>query len=113
MSVTFSRGFDGVSSQTRRVRGVRTPRQGPLRVRGQVRVAGVHAAEPRDLFEEAERAAVDVVADHDLLARATSSASVAVAADPEANAIPKAPPSSSATARSRRSRVGFCVRAYS
>ena len=37
----------------------------------------------------------------------------AVAADPEANAIPCVPPSSAATARSSRSRVGFCERAYS
>ena len=42
-----------------------------------------------------------------------SSAIVATAADPEANAMPKAPPSSSATARSSRSRVGFWVLAYS
>ena len=37
----------------------------------------------------------------------------AVVADPDAKAIPASPPSSAATARSRRSRVGFCVRAYS
>ena len=37
----------------------------------------------------------------------------AVVAEPLANAIPCAPPSRSATARSRRARVGFWVRAYS
>ncbi len=37
----------------------------------------------------------------------------AVTAEPEAKAIPWVPPSSAATARSSRSRVGFCERAYS
>ena len=35
----------------------------------------------------------------------------AVAAEPDAKAKPWLPPSSAATARSRRSRVGFCERA--
>ena len=114
MSVIFRSGFDGVSNQTSRVRSSRPlPAHPGVARRRQVDVARQHAAGPRDPLEEPIRAAVHVVADDEGLAGCDQLGEQAVAAEPEANAIPCVAPSRSATARSRRSRVGFWVRAYS
>ena len=70
MSVTLSSGFDGVSSQTRRVAlGERPPTARPGPPARSTYRASRRAGRPVDALEVAERAAVDVVADEDLLAR--------------------------------------------
>ena len=67
MSTTLSSGFDGVSNQTSRVRSVSASQStsGPA---DEVHVARVDAGGPADALEIAVRAAVDVVADDDLVA---------------------------------------------
>ena len=95
-----------VSNHTRRVLSV-IASQSASAVPREVDVPGIDAVRRGGPARGSGRAAVDVVADDDLVPAAASSAIAAVAAEPDANAIPSPPPSSAATARCRRSRVGF------
>ena len=113
MSTTLRCGFDGVSNQTSRVRSVSASQSasGPAR---EVDVAGVDAGAAADPLEVAERAAVDVVADDDLVAGPGQLGDRrGRPPSPTRRRSRGVPPSRAATARSSRSRVGFCERAYS
>ena len=67
--MSLSSGLEGVSTHTSRVRRVTASGQDRPGVVGEVHVPGGHTHLAQDAFEEAVRAAVDVVADHDLVAR--------------------------------------------
>ena len=92
--------------------GERLPQD--VRAGRQVDVAGVDAGPAPDPLEIAVRPAVDVVPDDDLLARAgqLGDRGGRRRARRERRSR-RVPPSRAATARSSRSRVGFCERAYS
>ena len=94
MSTTLRCGFDGVSNQTSRVRSV-SASQSDVRPGREVDVAGVDAGAAPDPLEVAERPAVDVVADDDLVARRR-----------RARRWPRSPPTPTRTrSRARRPRA--------
>ena len=68
MSTTFNCGFDGVSNQTSRVRSV-SASQSTSGSAGEIDVPRRRPRSSTDPLEIAERAAIDVVADDDLVAR--------------------------------------------
>ena len=106
MSATPSSGLVGVSHQTIRVAGRSAARTASRSPSG----AGVNSSPQRveHLREQAVRAAVRVVRDDDVVARAAAVRSrVSSAASPLANASPVRPPSSAARQVSSAVRVGL------